>query len=256
MLKLNKVSLDWQASLFKVQPFNLQFIFSNFLSNGSFACYRDKPNELLACVDNVNLASRLVHMHLDREISAVGDKTEPDAVNFKSEATNGIEFKIFVGSSGDDGEADLPRSRSCDVVKPDSSSSGVEEGSNVSSVPDGAVFDEVVVCDNCKATCSCRCFDNGGQWGTVDTHRRYIDQQPPQTEDGKRVSSDFEDDWSGFESCNINRSLSIFTDVSSVSCDEDIFHLELPDLPSAWAALRALITTYVLYLCHLNFVHL
>lgn len=206
------------------------------MSNVSFAFYRDKPNELIACVDNVNLASRLVHMHLDREQSVVGDKTEQDAEQVKSESTNGIEFKVFVGPLGDDDEADVPYSRGCDVIKLDSSSSGVEEGSNVSSTPDVAVFDEMAECDTCKATCDCRCCVNGSQWNTVDVHQRCSDKQLPQAEDEKRVSSDFEDDWSGFESCNINRSLSIFTDISSASCaegDENIFHLELPDLPSA-----------------------
>jgi len=221
-------------------------------------CCRNQANELLACVDNVNLASRLVHLHLDREKSVVGVTTTIETENMELKSKNCVEFEVFVDPLIKARDEDLLCRGSCDVIKPDSSSSGVEEGSNISSAPDGAVFDEVIEYECCMLAADCRRCSNGGhqrytnerlkseEWKQVSSdleddcsnggHQRYTNERL-KSEEWKQVSSVLEDDWSGFGGCNINISLSIFTDVSSVSCamdkeshigsNEDIFHMDL-----------------------------
>lgn len=161
-----------------------------------FVCSRDKDHELSACVENANIASRLVHWHFDRENS--GTMLTEDNDDVGGAAMNGVTFSVSDHSLSDD---DIETTClqiggiKCDEGKPDSSSSGVEDGS----IPEGNDFDRKKEC-HCYEAAKCICGRDLGsfKWNVkIQKHSRSKESQ--WMDNGKSVFSDLEDDWSGVE---------------------------------------------------------
>lgn len=126
--------------------FNLLFIYQKTVISCECSC-RDRAGELSACVENANMANRLVHLHLDRERSAADSLAA--AATGKSETGKGDERKCAVkfdlGDDSDDDDLEVGPDRTKGDKSRESISMGFDGGDG--SISDGSLLKKGARCD-------------------------------------------------------------------------------------------------------------